>query len=221
MNDLEQLPPSNMAKFEGQEIKEPQELAILEEEKINLERQEFSEDNFTDKDSELFSQERIRIEARINELKQLITKREQGLKVFLENFPLILSITNDPVNQMRSIQQGGYFDKLPKQVVLGILENFRKYNFIDYKLAEIALEDDPYERKLLSLLEYKQKMENNILENSESAFEDLFEQGDETIDIDYEEDGQEKLSEVLEENLEIFDETSTVVENNGEGTNNI
>jgi hypothetical protein len=124
---------------EQKDVAAEQERLKQEQERL---KEESIEKEIDGKTQEELIEEQEKIAERIKELEEEKERLTKNIESFLSKVVLIIESGINPKEQKQQIKAEGLFDLLPKSVLNLIEENFDKFNFIDYKIAEVLLEED-------------------------------------------------------------------------------
>ncbi len=203
MNDMETL-NTNVIKQEiaNEEVK-LEELDNKTQEELDNKTQE----ELDNKTQEELNNEQEKIELRIKKLEEKKEEMTKDIELFLNKIVLIIESGITPKEQKQEITKQGLFDLLPKSVSDLIDENFNKFNFIDYKIAEVLLEDDLIGKEIEKLKEEKELISEKI------ETEEVIEEKQDNLRI-------EDIENELKEGLELGGENTDILEGDGVISNN-
>lgn len=167
-------------------------ITALEQEQENLENNQEE----AEKTPEELTHDQERINQRIQEIEEEKKRRIENVAVFVEKAKEIVAEGGGVSVQFAKMQESGIIDLLP-QNILGVIEENKKYNFIDYAAAELLLKEDDLDNELESLQNQLDINQKNI-ENQELPMQDSLERLDE---ISEKLDEEKKQNQTLEENI--------------------
>lgn len=129
-----------------------QESQLLQQEQTTLELQE-KDSSIEDKTNILATKEVLvirleEIRLRISEIEKEKKKKQTILTSFLKRFMSIKNLIENPVEQMKILKSEKLLQTLPEETLSVIKANYEKFNFIDYKLVEEALDFDEFAEEL-------------------------------------------------------------------------
>ncbi len=195
MNDMETL-NTNVIKQE------------IANEEVKLEELDNkTQEELDNKTQEELNNEQEKIELRIKKLEEKKEEMTKDIELFLNKIVLIIESGITPKEQKQEITKQGLFDLLPKSVSDLIDENFNKFNFIDYKIAEVLLEDDLIGKEIEKLKEEKELISEKI------ETEEVIEEKQDNLRI-------EDIENELKEGLELGGENTDILEGDGVISNN-
>ena len=124
--------------------------------------------DFDDKSNEELLEEQEKINLRIKELEEQKKIQVDNIKLFMDKAVSIVESGDTVSQQVEAMNNQKLFDLLPENTLKLIKENLEKYNFIDYKAAEIALEDESLDKELEELTKKKDLLDEKIEEPVDS-----------------------------------------------------